>query len=84
MKADQKSVSRGIVIIFIFISLTAIFGCKGDNWGFDLFGGDPINEDSDDSDGGDDNNGDGNNGNGICANFPPAVFSANIGGTKIN
>jgi len=66
-----------IAIILIVISLTAISGCK---WGsFDLFGGDPINQDGDDSDGGD-----GNDGNGISFEFLPAVFSANIGGTKIN
>ena len=54
---------------------------------FDLFAGDAINEDGDDSGRGDDNNGDGYNGNhgdGISTEFPPAVFSANIGGTKIN
>jgi Tol biopolymer transport system component len=79
MKSDKKSVSRNIIIILILLSLTTIFGCKWGSWSFDLFGGDPINEDSDDSD-----NGDGNNGNGISVDFPPAVFSANIGGTKIN
>jgi Tol biopolymer transport system component len=84
MQSDQKSVSRNIIIILILLSLTTIFGCKWGSWSFDLFGGDPINEDSDDSDNGDDNNGDGNNGNGISVDFPPAVFSANIGGTKIN
>jgi hypothetical protein len=92
MKADQKSVSRNIVIILILFSLTTIFGCKWGSWSFDLFGGDPINEDGTilgGDDDGDDNNGDGDNGNGndgdgISVEFPPAVFSANIGGTKIN
>ena len=59
MMTDQKSVSRNIVIILIFFSLTTIFGCKWGSWSFDLFGGDPINEDGDDSDDGDNNNGDG-------------------------
>ena len=89
MTKSADLISAKIVIILIVFSLATIFGCKGDNWGFDLFGGDPINEDGDDSGGGDDNNGDdgddnGNNGNGISAEFPPSVFSANIGGTKIN
>ena len=94
MKADKKSKPRDIVIILVLISLIAIFGCK---WGsFDLFGGDPINGDNgDNGDSGDNGDGgDGGDGNGIAlfvvpvdgisAEFPPAVFSANIGGTKIN
>jgi hypothetical protein len=63
MKADQKFVSRDIVIILILFSLTTILGCKGDSWDFDLFGGDPTNQDGEDSGGRDDGNGDGNNGN---------------------
>ena len=82
MKSDQKSKPRDIVILLILISLSVIFGCNSDNWGFDLFGGDPTNEE-DDSDNGDGGNGS-NGGNGISVDFPPAVFSANIGGTKIN
>jgi len=93
LKADQKSVSLNIVIILILFSLTTIFGCKWGSWSFDLFGGDPINgDDGDSGDNGD--GGDGGDGNGIAlfvvpvdgisAEFPPAVFSANIGGTKIN
>ncbi len=75
MKVDKKSKPRDIVIILVLIGLTTIFGCK---WGsFDLFGGDSANEDDGDS-------GDGGDDNGISAEFPPAVFSANIGGTKIN
>ena len=53
MLADQKFLSRTIVIILIFFSLNITFGCEWGSWSFDLFGGDPINEDGDDSDGGD-------------------------------
>jgi Tol biopolymer transport system component len=90
MKTDQKSILRNIVMVLIIISLTTIFGCKWGSWSFDLFGGDPINGDDGDSS----ENGDFPAGNGIelfvvpvdgiSVDFPPAVFSANIGGTKIN
>ena len=45
--------SSKFVIILILLSLTTIIGCDGDDWSFDLFGGDSVN--------GDDNN---NNSNG--------------------
>ncbi len=73
MKTDQKSIPRIIVMVLIIISLTTIFSCKWGSWSFDLFPDDSPNEDGDD-----------NNGGGISTIFPPSVFSANIGGTKIN
>jgi len=79
MTKSSDIFSATVVLILILFSLTTIFGCKGDSWGFDLFGGDPTNQDGDDSGGGDHNNG-----GGISAKFPLSVFSANIGGTKIN
>ncbi len=91
MKADQKSVSRNIVIILILFSLTTIFGCKWGSWSFDLFGGDPINGDDDDSgdngDGGDGNgdrtgDGNGNDGDGISVNFHLLFFPPTLGAQK--
>ena len=76
MIRNSDIISIKIVIILILFSLTTIFGCDGDDWGFDLFGGDTVN--------GDDDNGNGNNGNGDPVEFPPAVFSASIGGNKTN
>ena len=73
MTKSSDIISSKIVIILIFISSTTIFGCKWGSWSFDLFGGDSINGDSDND-----------NGDGIPVEFPPAVCSANIGGTKIN
>ncbi len=70
-----------IAILLIVFSLTTISGCKWGSWSFDLFGGDPVNEDDDNSNGGDNNNGDDND---ISVEILPTVFSANIGGTKIN
>jgi hypothetical protein len=77
----SKINSSILIIILILFSLTTIIGCDGDDWGFDLFGGDPVNGDDDNGNG---NNGNGNNGDGDSVEFPPAVFSASIGGNKIN
>ncbi len=81
MTKNSDIIFSKIVFILIFISLTTIFGCDGDNWDFDLFGGDTTNGNGGDGNG---NNGIGNNGNGKSGEFSPAVFSATIGGTKIN
>ena len=73
MTKRSDTISYQLIIIIILFSLTTIFGC-GDNWSFDLFGGDSVNGDD-----GNDNNGDDD-----PVEFPAAVFSASIGGNKID
>ena len=47
MTKHSDIISSKLIIILILFSLTTIFGCDGDDWGFDLFGGDSVNEDDD-------------------------------------
>lgn len=85
--------SSKFVIILILLSLTTIIGCDGDDWSFDLFGGDSVN--------GDDNNNNNSNGNGdddnsiglfvvsvpedsISDEFPAVIFSAITDDPKCN
>ena len=78
MNSDRGHILRAFVAILLFVGLANISSCKWGSW--DLFGGDPVNQDGS---GGDGDSG-GNNGDGSSTDFPPAVFTANIGGTKIN
>jgi len=73
--------------------LTTVIGCNGNDWGFDLFGGDSVNEEEDNNNNNGGNGGDDNRlglfvvsipEDGISAEFPAAVFSAITGGTKSN
>lgn len=84
--------SSNLILILILFNLTAIIGCNGDDWSFDLFGGDSVNGDNGNGNSGNSGNGGDNNGiglfvvsipeDGTSAEFPPVVFSANTDDTK--
>ena len=90
MTKHSDNISSKLIIILILFSLTTILGCDGDDWSFDLFGGDSVNDDDNNGN----NNGNGNDDNrrglfvvsipedGNSAEFPAAVFSAITGGNK--
>jgi Tol biopolymer transport system component len=90
MTKHSDIISFKQIIILILISLSMIFGCNGDDWSFDLFGGDSVN--GDDGNGNNNGNGDDDNGiglfvlsipeDGISDKFPAAVFSAITDDTK--
>ena len=98
MTKRSKINSSILIIILILFSLTTIIGCDGDDWGFDLFGGDPVNGDDpanpDDPTNPDDPPDPPPDDNrlglfvvsmpedGISDKFPAAVFSAITGGNK--
>ena len=75
-----------LILILILFNLTAIIGCNGDDWSFDLFGGDSVNGDNGNGNSGNSGNGGDDNGiglfvvsipeDGISAEFPAAVYSA--------
>ena len=83
--------SSKLIIILILFSLTTIFGCNGDDWSFDLFGGDSANGD-DPNNPDDPTPGDNKRGlfvvsipeDSISAEFPAAVFSAITDDTRSN
>jgi hypothetical protein len=94
MTTHSDIISSKLIVILIIISLTAIFGCDGDDWSFDLFGGDSANGDDptnpDDPPG--PSSGDNKLGlfvvsipeDGVSDEFPGAVFSAVTDDTKSN
>ncbi len=41
MIKNFDNISTRIIIILFLFSLTTIYGCDGDDWGFDLFGTTP-------------------------------------------
>ena len=87
------TISSRLIVILILISLSMIFGCDGDDWSFDLFGGDSANDDN-----GNNNNNNGNDDDdnrielfvvsipvdGNSDEFPAAVYSAITDDTKCN
>ena len=90
MTKHSDIISSKLFIILILFSLTTIFGCDGDDWSFDLFGGDSANDDNGNNNGnGDDDNRielfvvsipvDGNS-----DEFPAAVYSAITDDSKCN
>jgi hypothetical protein len=92
MTTHSDIISSKLIIILILFSLTTIFGCDGDDWSFNLFGGDSVN--GDDPTNPDDPGGPSSNGNrlglfvvsipagGVSDEFPGMVFSAVTDDTK--
>ena len=84
--------SSTLIIILILFSLTTLIGCNGDDWSFNLFGGDSVNgDDPTNPDDPPDPPPDDNRlglfvvsmpEDGISDKFPAAVFSAITGGNK--
>ena len=96
MTKHSEIIFSKVIIILILFSLTTFFGCDGDDWSFDLFGGDSANGDDDNNNNNNNNNNNGNGGDdkgiglfvvaipedGVFDEFPGAIFSAVTDDTK--
>ena len=84
MKFQRRYLTKVWMAMALIIGLVLLSGCKWGSW--DLMGGDPVNEDGSGNSRNSNNQSsqDDNTDNGGNDVFPPAVFSAERDGTKIN